>query len=116
MLEEVGINIQSLRLDKYYQQSYVEYLEGKIGKVKFYIIPKKNATIRGSWEWKRMLSMFVEDTKAFLKEYYQRNQSESGFAEDKKRIGWQLGQKREDRIDTANILTALWHNMYWLTH
>lgn len=116
MLEEIraDINIKSLRLDRYYQQAYVEYLEEKLGKVKFYIIPKKNATVRGSWEWKRMLEKFVQDTKAFLTEYFQRNQSESGFAEDKKRTGWRLGQKRPDRIDTANILTGLWHNLYWL--
>lgn len=118
MLEETGtnINIESLRLDKYYQQAYVEYLEKKLGKVTFYIIPKKNATVKGSWEWKRMLYRFVHDTEGFLKEYFQRNQSESGFAEDKKRTGWRLGQKRPDRIDTANILTGLWHNLYWLAN
>ncbi len=119
MLEEVGkqitINISSLRLDKYYQQAYVEYLEQELGKVKFYIIPKKNATVKGSWEWKRMLYDFVQDTKAFLREYFQRNQSESGIAEDKKRTGWRLGQKRPDRIDTANTLTGVWHNLYWLS-
>lgn len=116
MLEEIGdkVNIKSLRLDKYYQQSCVEYLEQHLGKVKFYIIPKKNATIRGSWEWKRMLYDFVQDTKAFLREYFQRNQSESGIAEDKKRTGWKLGQKRPDRVDTANFLTGLWHNLYWI--
>lgn len=114
MLEELPIKINSLRLDKYFQQSYVKQIGEKFGKVKFYIIPKKNATVRGSWEWKRMLARFVEDVKAFLKEYFQRNQSESGFAEDKKRTGWRLGQKRPDRIDTANILTGLWHNLYWL--
>jgi len=61
-----------------------------------------------------MLYRFVHDTKAYLKEYYQRNQSESGFSEDKKRTGWKLGQKREDRIDTANTVNKLWHNLYWL--
>lgn len=116
MLEGLGdcINIRSIRLDKYYQQFYVEYLEQKIGKVEFYIIPKKNATVKGSWEWKRMLCRFIEDTRAFLKEYFRRNQSESGFGEDKKRTGWRLGQKRPDRIDTANMLIGLWHNLYWL--
>jgi len=114
MLEKLDVKINSLRLDKYFQQAYVKHIEEKFGKVKFYIIPKKNATVRGSWEWKRMLYRFVQDTKAFLKEYFQRNQSESGFAEDKKRTGWQMGQKREDRIDTANVLTGLWHNLYWL--
>ena len=117
MLEEVGadINIKSIRLDKYFQQAYVKYLEEKLGKIDFYIIPKKNATVKGSWEWKRMLYRFAKDVMAFLTEYFQRNQSESGFAEDKKRTGWRLGQKRPDRIDTANILTGLWHNLYWLT-
>lgn len=117
MLEELegNINIKSIRLDKYYQQFYVEYLEEKLGKVEFYIIPKKNATVRGSWEWKRMLYKFAKDITAFLTEYFQRNQSESGFAEDKKRTGWRLGQKRQDRVDTANILTGLWHNLYWLS-
>jgi transposase len=114
MLEHVDIKINSLRLDKYFQQSYVKLIEEKFGKVKFFIIPKKNATVRGSWEWKRMLARFVEDVKAFLKEYFQRNQSESAIAEDKKRIGWKLGQKRVDRIDTAICLTGLWHNLYWL--
>ena len=61
-----------------------------------------------------MLGKFIEEMKPFLQEYYKRNQSESGFSEDKKRIGQQLGQKREDRLDTANFLTLLWHNLYWL--
>ena len=114
MLGALDIKINSLRLDRYFQQAYVKHIEERFGKVKFYIIPKKNATVRGSWEWKRMLARFVEDVKVFLKEYFQRNQSESGFAEDKRRIGWKMGQKREDRIDTANVLTGLWHNLYWL--
>ena len=40
MLKEMDteINIESLRLDKYYQQSYVEYLEKKLGKVTFYVM------------------------------------------------------------------------------
>lgn len=114
MLEEVGININSIRLDKYYQQGAVKLFQEKFGNVKVYIIPKKNATIKGSLEWKKMLKRFIENTKAFLQEYFQRNQSESGFSEDKKRTGWRLGQKRPDRIDTSNILTGLWHNLYWL--
>jgi len=116
MLKEMNIeiNIESLRLDKYYQQAYVEYLEKQLGKVTFYIIPKKNATVKGSREWRRMCYRFVHDTEGFLKEYFQRNQSESGFAEDKKRTGWRLGQKRPDRVNTANVLTGLWHNLYWL--
>ena len=54
------------------------------------------------------------ECEKYLEDYYQRNQSESCFAEDKKRTGWKLGQKRPDRVDTANMLMCLWNNLYWL--
>lgn len=115
MVKESGITIDSLRLDRYYSaQFYVRFIEQHLGKVRLYFIPKKNATVKGPWEWKRMLYRFAKDPVEYLEEYFKRNQSESGIAEDKKRIGWRLGQKREDRIDTANGLTMLWHNLYWL--
>ena len=115
LCKETGIKFKSMRLDKLFSgQSSVELYQENFGKVKMYLIPKKNATIKNSWEWKRMLYLFVHDTKAFLKEYFQRNQSESGISEDKKRTGWKVGQKRHDRIETANTLTHLWHNLYWL--
>jgi len=115
VVKDTNICIESIRLDRYFQQKYVKDLEEQIGKIKFYIIPKKSATIKGSSEWKKMLKAFVKDIHSFLKEYFKRNQSESGFSEDKKRIGWKLGQKRPDRINTANILTGTWHNLYWYT-
>jgi len=115
LYKETGIKLKSMRLDRLFSnQSCVELYQKKFGKVKMYLIPKKNASVKGSWEWKRMLYRFVNDPKAFLKEYYPRNQSESGFSEDKKRTGWKVGQKRYDRIETANNLTYLWHNLYWL--
>ena len=115
MIKGTGIIINSLRLDRYYSaQFYVGFIEQHLGKVELYFIPKKNATVKGPWEWKRMLYYFVTDPVTYLEEYFKRNQSESGIAEDKKRTGWKLGQKREDRIDTANALTTLWHNLYWL--
>ena len=115
MIKATGIEIKSLRLDRYYSaQFYIDFINQHLGKVRLYFIPKKNATVKGSWEWKRMLYYFVMDPVTYLEEYFQRNQSESGIAEDKKRVGWKLGQKREDRIDTANALTTLWHNLYWL--
>lgn len=61
-----------------------------------------------------MLFRFVNGTTEYLEEYFQRNQSESGIAEDKKRTGCRLGQKRPDRVDTANMLTQVWYNLYWL--
>jgi transposase len=115
MARETGILIKSIRLDKYYSaEAYVRMCQEYLGKVKTFIIPKSNIATLGVGDWSRMIYHFTEDTKGFLEEYFQRNQSESGFAEDKKRTGWRLGQKRPDRIDTSNMLTSLWHNLYWL--
>jgi transposase len=115
MVEALGITITSFRLDRYFSgQSTVQSLVDKFGKLTLYLIPKSNATVQGPWEWKRMLARFVADATKYLEEYYQRNQSESCIAEDKKRTGWKLGQKRPDRVETANFLTTLWHNLYWL--
>ena len=112
---EMAPNINSLRLDRYYSaQKYVEFLEERFGDVAVYLIPKKNATIKGSWKWKRMLHGFVNDTQGFLHEYFKRNQSESGFSEDKRRFGWKIAQRREDRISTAACCTGVWHNLLWL--
>jgi len=116
MAKTAGIKLTSLRLDRYFSnQSDVKNLVTNFGKLDLYLIPKSNATVDGPWQWKRMLFRFVSDVKKYLEDYYQRNQSESSFAEDKKRTGWKLGQKRVDRIDTANLLTTLWHNLYWLS-
>lgn len=113
--KETGIPILSIRLDKYYSaEAYVKLCQKFLGKVKTFIIPKSNIATLGVGEWSRMIYRFTDDTKGFLEEYFQRNQSESGIAEDKKRTGWMVGQKRPDRINTANMLTSLWHNLYWL--
>ena len=77
------------------------------------MIPKINATLKGPWKWKNMLHNFVLDPVAYLEDYFQRNQSESGFSEDKKRTGWKIMQKREERIDAAYFCTVLWHNLFW---
>jgi transposase len=115
ILEESKIELSSVRLDKYYSaQIYAEYFEKQFPDTKLFLIPKNNATIKGSWLWKRTISNLIKDPVAYLTEYYQRNQSESSHSEDKKRTGWKLGQKREDRVETANTLTVLWHNLYWL--
>ena len=116
MVKNIGIN--SIRLDRYYAlQSYVEYIEELFGKdVVIYVIPKKNATIKGPLKWKKVLYDFVNNTKGFLGEYYKRNQSESGFSEDKRRFGWRIPQRRPDRIETHNFCTSLWHNLLWLAN
>ena len=77
-------------------------------------IPKKNSTVRSSWEWKRKLHDFARDPITYLEDYFKRTQSESGFAEDKKRTGWMIAQRREDCVDTANFCNILWHNLFWM--
>lgn len=114
LTRELGITVESLRLDKYYSaEAYAKICQEHLGKVKLYILPKKNIATLGVGEWCRMIHAFAENTKGFLEEYFQRNQSESGFSEDKKRTGWRFAQRREDRIDTAYSLTTLWHNLFW---
>lgn len=114
MAKEIGIKIKKLRLDKYYsKQMYVRLLEKAFGDIEVIVMPKKNATVKGPVRWKNRLPHLVLDPVSYLEEYFQRNQSESGIAEDKRRIGWRIMQKREDRVDTANFCTALWHNLFW---
>lgn len=114
MAKECNIKIKKIRLDKYYsKQMYVRLLEEAFGDIEVFVIPKTNATVKGPMKWKDMLNHLVLDPISYLEEYFQRNQSESGIAEDKKRTGWMIMQKREDRVDTANFCTALWHNLFW---
>lgn len=115
LAKETGITIQTLRLDRYYSaQAYVQTCQEQLGKVTMFLIPKKNIASLGVGEFCSMIYRFVDNTKAYLQEYYKRNQSESGFSEDKKRTGWKITQRREDRIDLAYTLTATWHNLCWL--
>jgi transposase len=108
MCRDSGVNVESVRLDRYYSSpSYVD----RFGDAKVYIIPRKNATVKGSWKWKDTMAEFVRNTLPYLGQYYLRNYSESGFSADKRWFGWKVAQKREDRIDTALNCTSLWHNL-----
>lgn len=111
MLEDIEMRINSVRLDRYYSApSYVDKFED----AKVYIIPKKNATMRGSWRWKKTMKNFVKNTMSYLEEYFKRNNSETGFSTDKRRFGQKISQRREDRINTARACINLWHNMFQL--
>lgn len=113
--KETKITIDSLRLDRYYSaEAYVEFCQENLGKVKMFLVPKSNVASFGLGEWCNNLYRFLDDTKKFLSDYFQRNQSESGFSEDKKRTGWKIPQKIEERINTSYTLTTLWHNLFWL--
>ena len=109
LLSSIGIEMDSIRLDRYYSSpSYVD----KLGKTKVFIIPKKNSTLNGPQKWKSTMKNFVENTMPYLEEYHQRSNSESGFAADKKMLGWNIAQRRDDRIDNALFCTGIWHNLF----
>lgn len=110
-----GIKIKDIRLDRYYSgQTLVKTLNEKFKGIQFFLIPKKDALIKGCRNWKQMLSNFVYNTKWYFSEYYQRNQSESGFSEDKRRISGQVAQKKIERITCALDLRIIWHNLFWV--
>lgn len=111
MLDEVGLTLKSVRLDRYY--SFPSYVD-RFGKAKVYIMPRKNATLNGSWKWKRTMFDFVVNTTEYLGEFYQREHSENSWSVDKRRFGWDIAQRREDRVDTADFCTTIWHNMFQL--
>ena len=109
MMTSLGIEVDSVRLDKYYAcQFTVKKFEPY---TKFYILPKTNTTVNGSKKWHETWRELMKDTMAFLKEYYRRESSESGFASDKKSNGWNVWQRRFDRIATAVMCKGVWHNL-----
>lgn len=91
MIKDMDIRIESIRLDRYY--SFPSYID-LFGKSRVYVIPRKNAILRGSWKWKRTMMEFVQNTLPYLEEYYLRNNSEAGFSADKRWFGWKVGAKK----------------------
>jgi len=109
MLQRIDAVLASIRLDKYYSSpSCIDLLND----TKVYIIPKKNATVWGSLKWKKTMEEYVNNTLAYLEEYYKRENSESGFSQDKRWFGWKVEQRREDRIETAITCSNVWHNLF----
>ncbi|MGB9635852.1 MAG: ISNCY family transposase [Thermoplasmata archaeon] len=108
-LRFINVEMISIRLDKYFSNpSYVNMFEN----VKVYVIPKKNATVRGGDKWRDTMKEFVNAPLIYLSEYFMRNHSEAAFSADKRMLGWQISQKREDRICTSMACRALWHNLF----
>lgn len=115
MLQQHNISLKSLRLDRYYSgQSLIKEFSKENKGIKFYLIPKKNVTVKGSPAWKKMLKDFLENTHKYFEEYFKRNQSESGFSEDKRRFGWRIPQRLENRINTSYFGIFTWHNLFWI--
>lgn len=109
MLRETGVKINSVRLDRYYSHPCDVNL---FPDSKVYIIPRTDAKLGHGIHWYETMKSFVEDTMKYLEEYFKRNNSESGWASDKKMFGWNVRQKREDRIDTALFCRGIWHNLF----
>lgn len=84
MLKAMDIELDSMRLDRYYSSSsYVDRFGCRV-----FIIPKRNLTLNGSAKWKSTMKDFVQDTVHYLEHYNSRSLSESAFTADKKMLGW----------------------------
>ena len=108
MLRNIDVKIKSVRLDRYY--SYAVYVN-QFGNSKVYIIPKKNVTLEHGAKWTETLGNFLCNTIEYLEEYFKRNNSESGWASDKKMFGWKISQKLLGRMDMRLFVRMVWHNL-----
>lgn len=109
MLNENCVEMDAIRLDKYYSSGKVLKLLGK--KTRVFVIPKKGMANIGL-DWARVLRNAMADPFLFLSEYFLRNNSESGFSSDKRRFGGMIRQKRDDRQELAVFSYALLHNLH----
>lgn len=109
MIERSGIELNSVRLDKYYSGQSI--LDDFGENTKIFIIPKKNSLIRGRRGWRDIIRRFMEDPMGYLREYFRRSNSESGFSADKRATGHMIFQRRNDRIETSGFCKGLLHNM-----
>lgn len=111
MLKETDVSLKSVRLDRYYSfPCYVDLFNCS----KVYIIPRKNTELGNGLKWNDTMKEFLLDTMNYLEEYFKRNNSEAGWASDKKMFGWKISQKREDRMDVALFVKMIWHNLILL--
>jgi len=108
MLRNIDVKIKSIRLDRYYSCAvYVNQFSDS----KVYIIPKKNVTLEQGSKWTETLGNFLCNTVEYLEEYFKRNNSESGWASDKKMFGWKISQKLSERMDMRLFVRMVWHNL-----
>lgn len=107
MVKQLGIEIESVRLDRYY--SYNSIFDFFDENTKVYFIPKKNATLRGSRRWKKALRNFVGHLQGHLREYFLRNNSEANNSRDKRRYGI-IRQRIRERQNSAAFVRTVLHN------
>ena len=61
----------------------------------------ENSSIRRSKRWREIIRGFMSDPIAYLREYFKRNNSETGLSAGKRSTGHLLFQRRKDRIETS---------------
>ena len=99
MISDMKIDLRSVRLDKYYSRQSI--LDDFSENTRIFILPKSNSRIRGKKGWREIIRRFMEDPMTYLKEYFRRNASESGFSSDKRFLGG-IMTRRADRIDSQS--------------
>lgn len=111
MAKNLGIQIDTLRLDKYYSSTKTLKLFGE--DVSVYVIPKKNISKVGL-EWLRVIRKILDGPLSYMKTYFLRNLSESGHSSDKRRFGGTIRQKLDDRQDMAMLAIGFLHNLFFI--
>ncbi len=109
MIGRMRLDLKSIRLDKYYSGQSI--LEDFNENTRIFLIPKSNSRIRGKRRWRDMIRQFIEDPMNYLREYFKRNASESGFSSDKRTTGGLIYQRRKDRKETSGFCKGLIHNL-----
>ncbi|MEM0134426.1 MAG: hypothetical protein QXU18_04255 [Thermoplasmatales archaeon] len=112
MIGRMRLDIKSVRLDKYYSGQSI--LEDFNENTRIFIIPKSNSRIRGKKGWRDIIRKFIDDTMNYLREYFKRNVSESGFSSDKRTTGGLIYQRRKDRRETSGFCKGLLHDLMLL--
>jgi len=79
-----------------------------------FLIIKINSRISGRSRQKDIIRRFMDDTMDYLREYFMRNASESGFSSDKRTTGGLIYQRRNDRKETSGFCKGLIHNLMLL--
>jgi transposase len=109
MLKKVDPEVEEISLDKYYSSRKVLRLFGRETRV--YVIPKRNLA-RIGLEWSRVFRRIALDPLSYLRKYFLRNVCEAGISADKRRFGWIVRQKRDDRVEMAVFSITLLHNFF----
>lgn len=109
VMQELGIPIESVRLDRYYSSRKVIRLFGQ--DVTLYLIPKENIARFGA-QWPPILQKIMLDPVAFLSQYFLRNLTETANATDKQRFGERINQVLDERRDTEVRCIGVLHNVF----